>query len=114
MQEDTAQKQRKTCLSVGTAFDQLQFVVEPLHYPIAPRFWASVGNHLCIIRQPIDKADAFLDRRGVYGGFPLFQSVFSLALPQQLAEILSQGVDDGNSGINLTHLRNRRSLALRE
>jgi hypothetical protein len=31
-----------------------------------------------------------------------------------LAEILSQGVDDGNSGINLTHLRNRRSLALRE
>src|SRR5689334_2364170 len=55
-----ALQQREASLSIRTAFDPLQFVVEPLHHPVVPRFGASVGDGHGIIGQALHKADQFL------------------------------------------------------
>ena len=57
MQQDTALEQRKACLPIGTAFDPLHLVNEPLNHAVAPRLGAPIGDGLRIVGQPIDKAD---------------------------------------------------------
>jgi len=51
MQQDAALQQRKSRLSVGTAFDPLHFIHETLNHSIAPGHAASIGNSLRIVSQ---------------------------------------------------------------
>ena len=71
VQQDTALQQRKARLSIGTAFDPLHLIDEPLHHPVAPTQAASVGNSLRVISEPIDKRDQFRNPTGPHSGFPL-------------------------------------------
>ena len=71
MQQDAPLQQRKSCLSVGTAFDPLHFIHEPLYHAIAPDHAASIGNRLRIVSQPINKSDQLGNPTGPDSGFPL-------------------------------------------
>ena len=97
MQEDAALQQRETSLPIRTAFDPLQFVVEPLDHPIAPRFGAGVGDCHSIIGQALHKADQFLDPRGAHSRFPLVQPALAFALAQQLAKVLRKRGDEAGA-----------------
>jgi hypothetical protein len=98
----TTLEQREARLSIRTAFDPLQFVVESLHHPIAPRLGASVGDRLRIIGQAIDKADQFLDPEARTAVFHWFNRLF----PSRLRE----RIDGCDRRINLTHLLNEGPL----
>ncbi len=110
MQQHTALQQRKSCLSIGAAFDPFHFVDEALNHPVVPGFTASMGNRLCIVGQPIDKVYQFRDATGLDGGFPLVQPWWTFPLPQQLPKRLSQGEGSRDRGITLTELINERDL----
>jgi hypothetical protein len=90
MQQDAALQQRKSCLAVGTAFDPLHFIHEPLHHAIAPGHAASIGNSLRILSQPINKSDELGNPTGADSGFPLLQAhqplVFSRVVDQNPAQ----------------------------
>src|SRR6266536_665558 len=90
MQQDSALKQRKSRLSIGTPFDPFYFIDEPLNHPVAPGQTTSVGNSLRIIVQPISKSDQFRNSTGPDCGFPLLQTHLPFALAQQVAKILRQ------------------------
>lgn len=89
VQQYTTLEQREACLSIRTAFDPLQFVVESLHHPVAPRFGASVGDRLRIIGQAIGKADQFLGPRGAHCGFPLVQPALAFPLARASGQSLA-------------------------
>jgi hypothetical protein len=112
MEQEATLEQWEASLSIGTAFDPLQFVGEPLHHPVALCFGTGVGDGLCIIRQAIDKADQLLDSRGTHSHFPLVQPALAFPLAQQLAKVLCQPIDDGDRRINLTYLLNKGLLVL--
>jgi hypothetical protein len=84
---------REASLSIRTAFDPLQFMVEPLHHPVVPRFGTRVGDCQGIIGQAIHKVDQFLNSRDAHSRFPLFQPALPLPLTQQVAKVLRQPID---------------------
>jgi hypothetical protein len=88
MQQDAALQQREASLSIRTAFDPLQFMVEPLHHPVVPRFGTRVGDCQGIIGQAIHKVDQFLNSRDAHSRFPVFQP----ALPLPLARASGQSL----------------------
>lgn len=110
MQQDAAVQQREASLSIRTAFDPLQFMVEPLHHPVVPRFGTRVGDCHGIIGQTIHKADQFLNSRDAHSRFPLFQPALPLPLAQQLAKVLRQPIDSCDCRIDLTYLLNKGLL----
>ena len=75
MQQDTALEQRKSCLSIGAAFDPFHLVNEPLDHAVVPRLTTSIGDSLCVVGQSVYKVHEFRDATGLDGGFPLFQSL---------------------------------------
>jgi hypothetical protein len=118
VQQHPALERREACLSIRTAYDPLQFVVEPLHHPVAPRFGASVRDRHLIIGQPIPEADQFLDLRGSHSRFPLLQPALSFALAQQVTEVFTRAYRRKNccgcGGISLELIQalTRRASAL--
>jgi hypothetical protein len=104
MQQNTALKQRKSCLSRGAAFDPFHCVTEPLDHAVVPRLTPSVGDRLCVVGQSVSKVHEFPDATGLDGGFPLFQSRFPFSLPQQLPKRLGQGEGGCSRQITLAEL----------
>ncbi len=90
MQQHAALEQRKSRLPVGTAFDPLHFIHEPLNHSIAPGHAASVGNSLRIVSQPINKSDELGNPTGPDSDFPLLQAHLPLVFSQQTTKILRQ------------------------
>src|SRR6266487_3400845 len=88
MQQDAALQQRKSRLSVGTAFDPLHFIHETLNHAIAPGHAASIGNSLRIVSRPINKSDQLGNPTGPDSGFPLLQAHLPLVFSQQTTKIL--------------------------
>src|SRR5258706_4017214 len=79
-QQDATLQQRKSRLSVGTAFDPLHFIHETLNHAIAPGHAASIGNSLRIVGQPINKSDQLGNPTSPDSGFPLLQAHLPLEL----------------------------------
>ena len=88
MQQHTALEQRKSCLSIGAAFDPFHFVDEPLNHTVAPGQATSVGHSLPIIDQPIDKSDQIGNPTDLDSRLPLLQTQLPLAFSQQATEVL--------------------------
>ena len=71
MQQDAALQQRKSRLSVGTAFDPFHFIHESLDQAIAPRLGTSIHDGFCIVSQSPHKISQFSNARSQYSTFPL-------------------------------------------
>src|SRR5581483_1589368 len=104
MKQHAPLQERKSSLSVGTAFDPLHLIDEPLDHPIAPRHAASVGNCLRIISEPINKRDQFRNSTGPDSSFPLLQPLQPLAFSEQTAKVLRQMEHDGDRLVALYEL----------
>lgn len=86
MQQHPALEQRKSCLSIRAAFDELDFLVEAFDHPVAPRVSASIDHCRFVISQSIDKADEFRIPTGAYRRFPLLPSTPSLTLARDAGQ----------------------------